>query len=51
MQLRISSKPADQAQEVYMRIFASCQCADCACAIYAGAGEAHVARVTFANLL
>ena len=35
-----------------MRIFASRQCADCARASKnAGAGEARVARVTFANLL
>ena len=34
-----------------MRIFASChgQCVDYACASYAGAGEARVARVTFAK--
>jgi len=38
-----------------MHIFASCQCTDYACVSdiyiymrYAGAGEAHVARVTFA---
>jgi len=33
-----------------MRIFASHQCADYARASYAGAGEARVARVTFANI-
>jgi len=32
-----------------MRIFASCQCADYVHASYAGAGEARVARVTFAE--
>ena len=31
-----------------MRIFASHQCADCAHASYAGAGEARVTRVTLA---
>ena len=31
-----------------MRIFASHQCADYARALYAGAGEARVARVMFA---
>ena len=31
-----------------MCIFASCQCAGYAHASYAGAGEAHVAHVTFA---
>ena len=30
-----------------MRIFVLCQCADYVRASYAGAGEAHVARVTF----
>jgi len=35
-----------------MRIFASRQCAECVrVSKNAGAGEAHMARVTFANLL
>ena len=33
---------------IRMRIFASHQCADYACASYAGAGEVCVVRVTFA---
>jgi len=33
---------------IYMRIFASCQCIDYAHVIYAGAGEARMARVMFA---
>jgi len=35
-------------RNIYMCIFASCQCAQYVCVSYAGAGEARVAHVMFA---